>query len=229
MKTIAIGDVHGCYELLLDTVTSYMHSDAELVFLGDLFDRAPTFDGDIKTLEFICDLQREPTHYGFSNVIVLRGNHEQLLLDAYETGDTEAWLYNGGDLNFLEYLRDNPQHVEWLRNLPYYLIRGNYLLVHAGVRPGVPLWDQDEDDFLWYRSNPNQGHVPHGLPYTVIHGHTIQIPPVITHYSDSIAIDTGAFATGILSSILIEYNETDLPSAQHGASRSTDATITNSD
>ena len=207
MKTVVIGDVHGCYDLLYDTVLRTVNSGAELVFLGDLFDRAPSDEDDIKVLEYVRKLQNSPEAYGLSNVIVLRGNHEQLLLDAYETGDTEIWEYNGGEPKLLEYLYEHPEHVEWIKHLPYYVIRGNYLLVHAGVRPGVPLWDQDENDLIWYRPNPYTAYEPHGLPYVVIHGHTIQNPPVITHRCDSIAIDTGAFYTGILSSILIEYDE----------------------
>ena len=207
MKTIVIGDIHGCYDLLDETIERAAGSNAELVFLGDLFDRAPMIDGDIKVLTRVRDLQDNPEKYGLSNVVVLRGNHEQLLLDAYATGDTDLWEYNGGSPVLLNYLKDNPQHIDWLRKLPYYVIRGNYLLVHAGVRPGVPLEEQSDFDLVWYRPSEYEPYQPHGLPFTVIHGHTIQDPPFITHRCDSIAIDTGAFYTGVLSSICIEYND----------------------
>ena len=207
MKTIAIGDVHGCYDLLKDRISDCINSQAEVVLLGDLFDRAPAQGGDIKVLNFVRKLQKTPEYYGLSNVIVLRGNHEQMLLDAYHTGDTAHWEDNGGDLGFMDYLFKYPSNIAWLDKLPYYIVRGDYLLVHAGVRPNVPLEDQTKHDLIWYRS-PNP-YKKHGLPYTVVHGHTPEYPPVITHYPDTINIDTGAFATGVLSSILITH-ETNL-------------------
>ena len=215
MKTIAIGDVHGCHELLRDVISDCTNSQAEVVLLGDLFDRAPTIDGDRKVLDFVRRLQVAPEAYGLTDVKVLRGNHEQMLLDAYDTGDTELWEYNGGDPDFLEYLHKYPQYIEWIRTFPYYVIRGKYLLVHAGVRPDVPLFEQTEQDLMWYRrSDPSERH---GLPYTVIHGHTPQNPPVVTHYPDAINLDTGAYATGVLSSILINYDEPNLQVDKRGS------------
>lgn len=206
MKTIVIGDVHGCYDLLKDTIYDCINSQAEVVLLGDLFDRAPTKDGDIKTLDFVRNLQDAPEYYGLSNVVVLRGNHEDMLIEAYDTGDTDLWEYNGGNLDFLNALR--PEHIKWISDFPYYVIRGKYLLVHAGVRPNVPLYDQSEHDLMWYReADPTR---KHGLDYTVIHGHTPENPPVVTHYPDRVNLDTGAYSSGILSSIIINYDETDL-------------------
>jgi len=195
--TIAIGDVHGCYNLLLNTVEEHMGSGNELVLLGDLFDRSPEPDGDLNVLEFVRDMNEHPDAYGLSAVECLMGNHETLLIDALN-GDANCWLMNGGNVDFAVHLIENPSHIEWIKKRPPYLIRNKHLLVHAGVRPDVPLSSQEPFDMCWIRPDP---YIPHNLPYTIIHGHTIH--DEITHYPDRIAIDTGAFHTGNLSTYCI--------------------------
>jgi len=195
--TIAIGDVHGCYNLLLNTVEQHIGSGNELVLLGDLFDRSPEPNGDLNVLEFVRDMNEHPRAYGLSAVDCLMGNHEMLLLNALQ-GDVECWLMNGGDADFAVHLIENPSHIEWLKQRPSYLIRNNHLLVHAGVKPDVPLELQDPFDMSWIRPDP---YIPHNLPYKIIHGHTIH--DEITHYPDRIAIDTGAFHTGNLSTYCV--------------------------
>ena len=195
--TIAIGDVHGCYNLLLNTVEKHIGSDNELVLLGDLFDRSPEPNGDLNVLEFVRDMNEHPDAYGLSAVECLMGNHESLLLDALH-GDVECWLINGGNLDFAIHLIENPSHIEWIKARPHYAIRGNHLLLHAGVKPNIPLEDQDPFDMYWLRPDP---YIPHNLPYTIVHGHTIH--DEVTHYPDRIAIDTGAFHTGNLSTYCV--------------------------
>ena len=195
--TIAIGDVHGCYNLLLNTVEQYIGSGNELVLLGDLFDRSPEPNGDLNVLEFVRDMNEHPDAYGLSAVESLMGNHESLLLNAL-TGDNLSWLMNGGDADFAVHLIQNPSHIEWIKQRPNYVIRNQHLLIHAGVKPDVPLTEQDPFDMCWIRPDP---YIPHNLPYTIIHGHTIH--DQVTHYLDRIAIDTGAFHTGNLSTYTV--------------------------
>ena len=195
--TIAIGDVHGCYKLLLEIIEPYLGSGNELVLLGDLFDRSPESDGDLNVLEFVRDMNEHPDAYGLSAVESLMGNHELLLLEALN-GDPECWLMNGGDPDFATYLIENPSHIDWIKGRPSYLIRNDHLLVHAGVRPDISLDAQDPFDLAWIRPDP---YIPHNLPYKIIHGHTIH--DELTHYPDRIAIDTGAFYTGNLSTYAI--------------------------
>ena len=195
--TIAIGDVHGCYNLLLNTVEKHIGSGNELVLLGDLFDRSPEDNGDLNVLEFVRDMNEHPDAYGLSAVECLMGNHESLLLDALQ-GDVDCWLMNGGNVEFAVHLIENPSHIEWIKQRPHYAIRNQHLLVHAGVKPDVPLDQQDPFDMCWIRPDP---YIPHNLPYTLIHGHTIH--DQVTHYPDRIAIDTGAFHTGILSTYTV--------------------------
>jgi serine/threonine protein phosphatase 1 len=197
---VAIGDVHGCATLLRHTLKPHLGTGAELIFLGDLVDRSPEPDGDRQVLEQVRELQANPQAYGLAGVTVLRGNHEQMLLDALaeeEPGEaTELWEWNGGDPEFLAVARE---HQAWLDGLPLMAERGNHLFVHAGVRPGVPLEQQQADDLLWIRApflNKN-----HGLPYTVVHGHTFRKDYRVTRLPHRIGIDTGAFKSGKLTAL----------------------------
>jgi serine/threonine protein phosphatase 1 len=200
---IAVGDVHGCASLLKETLEPYLGSGAELVFLGDLVDRSPELDGDRQVLELVRDLQANPQTHGLAKVTVLRGNHEQLLLDALAEdapGDaTELWQWNGGNPAFLPVAHE---HRDWLEALPFFAIRGYFLLVHAGVRPGIQLEQQRPDDLLWIRK-PFLNR-PHGLPYTVVHGHTFRQDYRITRLPHRIGIDTGAFISGKLTAYPLE-------------------------
>ena len=197
MKIVAVGDVHGCVLqlskiLLDDTITG-----DELIFLGDLFDRSPFLNGDKNVLEIVQLAQGSPEEFGFKKVTVLRGNHEDALMRAIEEGPEseiyELWEYNGGNADFYA-LGDT--YIDWLKSLPVYAVRGDYLFVHAGVRPDVPLDEQEEQDMLWIRSEFHDVE-DHGLPYTVVHGHT----PVdeIEIANKRINLDTGSFFTGNLS------------------------------
>jgi serine/threonine protein phosphatase 1 len=170
------------------------------MILGDLIDRSPEPDGDRQVIELVRELQANPEDYGLAGVTVLRGNHEQMLLDAMaedEPGEaTELWQWNGGDPSFLDAARE---HQDWLEVLPLTAIRGTYLFVHAGVRPGLDLEDQQADDLLWIRRPFLQK--PHGLPYIVVHGHTFRSDYSVTHLPHRIGIDTGAFVSGLLTAL----------------------------
>ena len=199
-KIVAIGDVHGCYNLLMTKLEDLYDSGAELIFLGDLIDRSPDVRGDQMVIETVRDMQNRPAEYGLSAVTVLRGNHEQLLLDAVRRQDTDLWEYNGGSMEFLRWVLEGHTDVlEWMYDLPYYTIRGDYLFVHAGVRPGVPLEDQHKNDLIWIRDEFFDNN--HNLPYTVVHGHTIQQADEPVHYHKRIACDLGSFATNKLGTL----------------------------
>ena len=197
---MAIGDVHGCADLLEQALAPYLGSGAELIFLGDLIDRSPEHDGDRRVVARVRQLQEQPDAHGLAGVTVLRGNHEQMLLDALhepDAGDaTELWAWNGGDPAFLPVARD---HQDWLEALPLTAIRGDYLFVHAGVRPEVPFEEQQADDLLWIRRPFLTRN--HGLPYTVVHGHTFRSDYSITRLPHRIGIDTGAFLSGRLTAL----------------------------
>jgi serine/threonine protein phosphatase 1 len=200
---VAVGDVHGCASLLEAAIWPHLGSGAEVILLGDLIDRSPEADGDRHVIELVRELQENPDSYGLAGVMVLRGNHEQMLLDVLaeeEPGKaTDLWLMNGGDPEFLPVARE---HQDWLAALPLMAIRGSYLFVHAGVRPGVPLAEQQEDDLLWIRE-PFLSR-DHGLPYTVVHGHTFRKDFQVARLPHRIGIDTGAFISGRLTALRLD-------------------------
>jgi serine/threonine protein phosphatase 1 len=200
VTVVAIGDVHGCADLLEKALAPHLGSGAEVIFLGDLIDRSPDRDGDRRVVERVRQLQEQPDAHGLAGVTVLRGNHEQMLLDALQETDagdaTELWEWNGGDRNFLPAARE---HQDWLETLPLTAICGDHLFVHAGVRPEVPLQEQQADDLLWIRRPFLTRN--HGLPYTVVHGHTFRSDYRITRLPHRIGIDTGAFLSGRLTAL----------------------------
>jgi serine/threonine protein phosphatase 1 len=202
---VAIGDVHGCASLLREAIWPHLDSGAELILLGDLIDRSPEPDGDRQVIELVRELDANPEAYGLAGVTVLRGNHEQMLIEALaedSSGEaTELWEWNGGDTGFLPVARE---HRGWLESLPLTAVRGNYLFVHAGVRPGVPLQEQRSEDLLWIRGPFLKE--PHGLPYTVVHGHTFRADFRITHLPHRVGIDTGAFQSGLLTALPVWPN-----------------------
>ena len=197
---VAIGDVHGCADLLEQTLVPHLGSGAELIVLGDLIDRSPDRDGDRRVVERLRQLQEQPDAHGLAGVTVLRGNHEQMLLDALAEDTpgeaTELWEWNGGNPAFLPVARE---HHRWLQTLPLTALRGDHLFVHAGVRPDVPLDEQQADDLLWIRRPFLTRN--HGLPYTVVHGHTFRSDYSITRLPHRIGIDTGAFISGRLTAL----------------------------
>ncbi|KAA6184146.1 serine/threonine protein phosphatase [Thiohalocapsa marina] len=204
---VAIGDVHGCAHLLQETLEPWLGSGAELIFLGDLVDRAPEAGGDQAVLEQVFALQADPDAHGLAGVTVLRGNHEDMLLDVVIDPDPDEhtldlWLWNGGDLALLPFARE---HRAWFEALPLYAIRGPYLFVHAGVRPGVPLEAQHEQDLIWIRE-PFLSR-DHGLPYIVVHGHSITKDFRIERTNHRIGIDTGAFRSGTLTALPLEVDD----------------------
>lgn len=201
-SVVAVADVHGCFTLLTKQLERHCGSNAELIFLGDLIDRSPEPQGDQKVLELVRLMQSSPADFGLSKVTVLRGNHEQFCIDAMKRtnlNDAIAWVLNGGSHDLAQYLLDHPDTLEWMDNLPYYAIRGNYLFVHAGVSPGVDIKEQDPDDLMWIR-RPFLNN-DHGLPYTIVHGHTIQHSETPVYGDKRISIDLGAFATGNLCTL----------------------------
>ena len=205
MKTVAVGDVHGCIEQLLNITERPDFYGDELIFLGDLFDRSPISNGDSLVMSFVQLMQEHPQEFDFDKVTVLRGNHEDALIRSLDEGKDsdiyDLWLYNGGNEKFYDLLKIAEPSVEWLKSLPLYVERGDYLFVHAGVRPDIPLEEQDEQDLLWIREEFYDVE-DHGLPYTVVHGHT----PVdeIDVANKRINLDTGSFFTGNLSYMCFE-------------------------
>lgn len=189
-KIVAIGDIHGCVRSL-ETLWNQLkpHKDSIHVFIGDYIDRGPDSKG---VVDFLLDVQYD------RKCIFLRGNHEQMLLNAYKKGDMELWMYNGGESTLKSY--GNPknisdisqEHLEFYENTRIYYETDNYFFAHAGAPPHQTLEASMEDPkskhyFLWGREHLNAFEVP--WEKTVIFGHTPRPYPI--QKNGMIGIDTG--------------------------------------
>jgi len=223
-RVYAIGDVHGRLDLLEDLLGRIHADDAALppvethvMVLGDLIDRGPASAGVVRRV-MAGDAR-------FASFTSLRGNHEQSLLSVLD-GDTRwlaSWLTYGGRAALLSWgvaedLLDEGSPAEiaaaaraavpvgerqWLAALPASRRIGGYLFVHAGVRPGVPLDRQSDEDMMWIRQEFLEDESEHGA--VVIHGHTIFRAPQVR--TNRIGIDTGAYISGTLTAVALEGRE----------------------
>jgi len=218
-RVYAIGDIHGRLDLFLELIRAVEEDDAAgerarttFVLLGDLIDRGPDSAGVIRAAR---DWGRR------RNVRILCGNHEEMLLLALEKEDAlRPFLRHGGRETVLSY-PVTPQayaqaswdelralmksaipadDISFIRGFEQSIRIGDYLFVHAGIMPGVPLGAQRESDFRWIRE-PFLSHTgDHGC--VVVHGHTVTEDVALR--PNRIGIDTGAYASGRLTALALE-------------------------
>jgi serine/threonine protein phosphatase 1 len=220
-RAYAVGDIHGRLDLLEDLLRTIEEDNAarprkptSVVFLGDFVDRGPDSAGVIEQLRTWQPDGIEP--------VFLAGNHEEMLLRimAGKAANVRRWLEFGGkecvtsygvDPAQLERLDDRragellrkavPQaHRNFLEQLDDSFRFGDYLFVHAGIRPGVAIDQQTTADFRWIRDPFLSDTSEHG--FVVVHGHTIF--EEVDERSNRIGIDTGAYRTGVLTALGIE-------------------------
>jgi serine/threonine protein phosphatase 1 len=219
----AVGDIHGRLDLLT-RMHAWIAADAAgstagrrvLVYVGDYVDRGPHSSG-------VIDLLIDQPLPGFE-IVHLLGNHEDAMLrfpDDVSIGPT--WLTYGGvetlvsyeiDLRLTDWSDERVlrrlqgevrrrvprRHVEFMRGMKLTHVEGDYLFVHAGIRPGIPLGLQKREDLLWIRSDFLDSEEDHGR--VVVHGHTITDKPEVR--LNRIGIDTGAFFSDRLTCLVLE-------------------------
>ncbi len=198
-KIFAVGDIHGCLtslENLLEQLPISWGKDY-LIFLGDYIDRGP----DSRA---VIDLLIELKNQYPEKVITLKGNHEWMLERFLKGIDIETYLYNGGDTTLKNYFNFKTgkieiplEHLEFLKNLKLYFELYNYFFVHAGIRPGIPLEFQTEEDLLWIRDSFIFSEDE--FSKVVIFGHTPFSAPLVL--KDRIGIDTGCVYGGYLTAV----------------------------
>ena len=154
-RVLVIGDIHGHYKKFISLYKKLNVTDEDLViFLGDYIDRGPAGE-TIYVLDWIMRAVKK------DNVIALRGNHEQMMIDFFNEGDFN-WLFNGGQgtsKEIKERMKEDPdimaKVIAFADTLPLYhrmTINGkDYYFCHAGIKPGVPLEEQDKMALLWIR------------------------------------------------------------------------------
>ena len=186
-RLIAVGDIHGCLEDLKCLIAQLGDlSDTLIVFLGDYIDRGPNSRG---VLDYLIQLKERYPHF-----IMLKGNHEDMLIDAMESDDCgvfRLYIRNGGmeTLANYGYPNDLPsaEHLAFIRGLPTSYETDEFFFAHAGIDPQRSLNDQDDQDLMWVRRQFLDS--PKDFGKTIIHGHTpCEKPEILTN---RINLDTG--------------------------------------
>lgn len=224
-RAYAVGDVHGRLDLLEQLLAKIERDLTDrparkvlLVFVGDLIDRGPS---SAQVVERLRTYRRDGVQTMF-----LLGNHEEVLLRVVggEAGLIAKWCSFGGaeclesygvdaaklaglgDAEALSVVRRAiPQaHVEFLETFADSLRFGDYLFVHAGIRPGIEIDQQKQSDLRWIREPFLFDETDHG--FVVVHGHTIR--PQVEVRPNRIGIDTGAYRSGVLTALAIEGPQT---------------------
>lgn len=226
-RIYAIGDIHGRLDLLEQMLVLIEHDQAanqtnatsSIILLGDYVDRGLQ---SAEVIDRIMALRQEMT-----TLTCLRGNHEDVLLQvamgAADENMLASWLSYGGRETLASYgvssrllysddmaaLADIARqvipdtHRQFLHSLPLQVINGDYLFVHAGIHPARPVDQQRDHDLLWIREPFLSWKEDFGK--VVVHGHSISVDVEIR--SNRIGIDTGAYATGKLTAVVLEQNQ----------------------
>ncbi|WP_298672844.1 metallophosphoesterase family protein [uncultured Sphingomonas sp.] len=223
VRVYAIGDIHGrldCLNELLDAIerdSTDFAGEARLIFLGDLIDRGPESRGVVDRAIALAASSRRCDF--------IKGNHEELLLHAAKGDRSALSVFHraGGRETMLSYGADPDEydacdfaqlaeliarlvpaeHLAFLDSFSRGVALGDYRFVHAGMRPGVPFEEQKDSDLRWIRRE----FLSHDGSFDgmVVHGHTISEAPEFRH--NRIGIDTGAFASGRLTALVLEGQE----------------------
>jgi serine/threonine protein phosphatase 1 len=218
-RIYAVGDIHGRLDLL-DALLEQIRLDStaaatasEIILLGDLIDRGPDSAGV---------LRRAMQPPAWASVRALMGNHEAALLATLDGDERMArsWIRMGGRATLASWGMDAmaldeldaqgviaaaralvpPDARAWIARMRRAHTVGGYHFVHAGVRPGIPIDRQAEQDSLWIRGEFLQSTRAHGA--MIIHGHAIS--STVEERPNRIGIDTGAYRTGRLTALALE-------------------------
>lgn len=219
-RIYAIGDIHGRMDLLermlarIETDADQQDRNNSLIFLGDYVDRGPQSKDVVDCLAHL--------NWPGWDIVYLRGNHDQAVLDFLQDANFyRAWREFGAAETLLSYgvkpprfddedafvearndfaTKCPPDHLDFLNTLKYFHTIGDYMFVHAGVRPGIALDRQSPEDLMWIREVFLLS--DRKLDKIIVHGHTPTERPV--RRANRIGVDTGAYATGCLTSVVLE-------------------------
>lgn len=195
--TYVIGDIHGCLRPLKRLLAKIAPRPGdEVIFIGDYIDRGPQ---SREVVEYLLGLPYP--------CVFLLGNHEKMLLDYLSGNDGGIYLPNGGLATLQSYGGDftsiPPAHISFFRTLRPMYETPEFLFVHAGIRPMVPLDKQKLDDLVWIRQEFFQ--FIGRFPKPVVFGHTPLRQVLLA--SDRIGIDTGCVYGGKLTCLKLPSRE----------------------
>jgi serine/threonine protein phosphatase 1 len=224
-RIYAIGDIHGRLDLLEQLIAAIRAdndrrpaAEVTLILLGDLVDRGPDSAAVVGYCRKFASLSER--------FVVLKGNHEAAMVQALRGSrrTLAAWLRMGGDITLQSWgvdvaaIHDGASTklmreargavtqgvLAWLDNLPLSMRLGDYLFVHAGIRPGIKLARQKETDLLWIGEPFLESDIDHEV--VVVHGHTVT-PDGPAFRNNRIGIDTGAYYTDRLTALVLDGAE----------------------
>lgn len=216
---VVIGDIHGRIDLL-ERMVALVRTDlpeAMPVFVGDYVDRG---EESAAVIARLIDLTGE-------GAVCLLGNHEEMLLDYLDDPESRGglWLRNGGLQTLASFgvggvtantrglelarardelvVRMGGEMIGWLRTRPLWWRAGTVAVVHAGADPAQPIETQDKRNLLWGHKDFRRKGRSDGL--WIVHGHTIVAEASVE--GGRISVDTGAYATGMLSGVVLGAGE----------------------
>ena len=199
-RTIVVGDIHGCFDELIDLLQLVeLQTEDHVIAVGDLTCKGPK---TVEVLELFLTDQR------FSSVV---GNHDRLLRQHLRGEPVRLTKEQRTALKELEFKRE--RYSQFLRSLPFTINLGSHLVVHAGIRPGVPLRRQMASDLTEIRTMGADPTLKRGVrwydvyrgPKTVLFGHWPAKKPRRARYA--IGLDTACVYGGELTAFIIEKNE----------------------
>jgi serine/threonine protein phosphatase 1 len=213
-RIMVVGDIHGCLGKLQEMMKRLEPAPGrdQLVFLGDYIDRGENSRG---VVDYLLGLREK-----HPDTIFLVGNHEKMFVDFLGGVEQALFIHNGGGSTIRSYMgsMENPRlvmhrgldtlvleqmvpagHREFLRNLQLYYETPEFIMVHAGLRNGVPLEKQTADDLVWIREEFIYSELDFGK--RVIFGHTPFVRPLVL--PNKIGIDTGAVYGNALTCIIL--------------------------
>ena len=198
MRTLAIGDIHGCLRSL-EQLAIYVgfREDDIIVTLGDYVDRGPDSKG---VIDYLLSLRES------CEVVTLRGNHEIMMLEAVDSESSlSSWLGFGGKETLASYgssFEDVPEeHWKFMKKAKATHETAKHFFVHANADPSAPIYAQPDEMLYWQRFGKPR---PHVSGKTMVCGHTIQRSGEPLNVGHAICVDTWAYGKGWLTCLDVE-------------------------
>ncbi len=203
-RQIAVGDIHGCFDLLnilVEKIIRFTADEDMLIFMGDYIDRGKKSK---EVVQYLVALKEKFP----DNVILLKGNHEDLAYDALTARDPEKemlfWRLNGGTATIISFsgIRNAREClIPFIEPLQLYYETDTHIFVHGGIPNGKGLNSATPEELLWDRDFSYDGEK------TLVVGHTAKSTVTNFNHGKIICVDTGAYMTGILSAYDVINNK----------------------